>query len=362
MSRTTETPTRTIETEAALSKLARVLEVEQTEVNFLDHLPLDALRDLRWEISDRLNAADAARLAGVMAASRLVPIGLAASIGEKWFGPVLCARLVGLVDSRRGGQYASHLSVAFMADITARTDPRVVGDLVHELDIHTMQKIALTLLRRGDYLTLSHFVGHVPSQVVAAILEAIDDNAAVVRIARYVEDLSQLDPVVALLPDDRILDLVCAVEAADLWIEGLYLFGSLGDNQITRIATTIVGQDTKAVIAALDAFTRHGLWDQGIRLVDHLAPSDIAVLADVLLVLDDTVVDSVVDAIDRISAWSALVRIAVGVNGLSEAVRARLRVVVQRLSHHQIACLEDAAVDCGHPELLAELIGSPTTH
>jgi hypothetical protein len=353
--------TRSIGTDTALAKLARILEVEPSEVDFLADLRVESLRELRWEISDTLNAADAKRLAGVMAASKLVPIGVAATIGEKWFGPVLCARLVGLVDPGRGGQYVKHLSVPFMADITTRTDPRVVGDLVHELDLQTMQQIAATLLERGDHLTLSHFVGHLPASVVAAILEAIDDNAVVVRVARYVEELDHLDPVVALLPGARIVDLVHAVDDADLWVDALHLFSHLGDAQITRSATTIVRQDTEVVTAAIKAFDRHDLWEASLQLVDHLDPADIAAFADVLLVLDDDLIDAAVDVIDRIGAWPTLVRIALAADGLEEPERARLRTIVERLPTEQLAAFESAAAAAGHPALLTRVL-SPRAH
>jgi len=352
---------RALEIDTELTKLARTLEVDPDEVEFLGHLELDQVRDLRWRITDVLNGADARRLAGVIAASKLLPPALVATIGEKWFGPVLCARLVGHVEPKRGGQYARHLSVGFMADITARTDPRVVGDLIHELGLKTMQRIAAALLERGDHLTLSHFVGHLPPEVVTAILEAIDDNAAVVRIARYVEDLDHLDPVVALLPDDRIVDLVRSVDSDDLWVDGLHLFSHLGDDQITRIATTIIRQDSAAVISALEALERHQLWAQGLQLVDHLDPADLVTFADVLLdvdlaVVDHPVIDAAVDAIDTNDAWHILVDIALAVDALADDVRARLGQLVDRLPKAQVARFEAAAREVGHDGLLGRVL------
>jgi hypothetical protein len=356
---------RPIETATALAKLARALDVDPAEVDFLAHLQVDDLRTLRGRVDDRLHAADARRLQGVVAASKHLPTPLAATIGEKWFGPVLCARLVGLVEPKRGGQYARHLSVGFMADITARTDPRVVGDLIPELPLRSMQAIAGRLLHRGDHLTLSHFVGHLPAEVVAAILDAIDDNAAVVRIARYVEDLSHLDPVVALLPDERIVALVRAVAAEDLWVDGLHLFSHLGDAQITRIASTLVQQDTDAVLAVLDALERHDLWAQGITLVDHLDPADLVAFADVLLVVDDTaadaaiaLIDSVIAALDANDAWDTLVRIAVAADDLSDDVRRRLRTLVDRLPKASVQRFVAAAEGLGHADLLERVLGT----
>lgn len=345
-----------IERSTALAKLARVLEVAPTELALVADLPVAELRALRDQVSDHLAEAHRARLATVVAASKLVPTALAATIGERWFGPVLCAHLVGLVEPVRGGQFAKHLSVGFMADITARTDPRVVGELVDHLSLATMQGIALELLARGDHLTLSHFVGHLPAPVVGSILEAIDDDAAVVRIARFVDDLDHLDPVVALLPDDRILRLVAAVADEDLWPEALHLFGALGDEQILRVATTIVRQDATAVAAALEGIDRHDLWDRGLALIEHLHPVDLVTVADVLLVLDDAVVDRTVAAIEALDAWPLLVRVGLVADDLTPAVRTRLRELVDRLPTQQVGRFEAAAAAAGHPDLLARVL------
>lgn len=351
---------RAIETDVALVKLARALEVEPAEVEFLSHLDVNDLREIRWRINDSLAAADAKRLAGVVSASKVLPVALAAKIGEKWFGPVLCARLVGLIDPRRGGQFAEHLSLEFMADITARTDPRVVGDLVQELKVRTMQGIAGTLMSRGDHLTLSHFVGHIPARVVADVLAAIDDNAAVVRIARYVEDLEHLDPVVALLPDDRIVDLIHSVDAEDIWVDGFHLFSHLGDAQVTRIAGTIVRQDTDAVTAAIGAFDRHQLWSDALVLVERLDDAELATFTDVLLVLDDAVISSAVDAIDEGGAWDVLVRVGLAAGDLRDDVRDRLCRLIDTLPSQRIAAFNAAATSRGRPDLLDSVLGRTT--
>lgn len=347
----------TVDVDTALTKLARALGVDPADVAFLSHLDVAALRDLHWKTVDALGEANRRRLQGVVAASRLLPTGLAATIGEKWFGPVLCAQLVGLLEPERGGQYARHLSVPFMADITARTDPRVVGDLVHELELPTMQAIAALLVERDDHLTLSHFVGHLPAAVVAGVLDAIDDHAAVVRIARYVDDLAHLDPIVALLSDARIVELVRAVEAEDLWIDGLHLFGHLGDDQVTRVATTIVRTDEAMIRAAVEAFDRHDLWDAGLGLVEHLDAADLVAFADVLLVVDDDVIRAAVAAIDARDAWHLLVRLAVAADDLDPAVRDRLRSLVESFPSSHVRSFTRRAEQLGHPGLLERVLG-----
>lgn len=348
---------RSVELDTALVKLARVLDVDAADVECFAHLDVDDLRAAHWHVVDVLGASDRRRLQGVVGASKLVPTGLAAKIGEKWFGPVLCARLVDLVEPSRAGSFAKHLSAEFMADITARTDPRGVGALTEHLEPATMQAIARVLVERDDHLTLSHFVGHLPAEVIVRILEGIDDHAAVVRIARYVDDLSHLDPIVALLGDERITALVRAVVADDLWVAGLHLFAHLGAEQVQRVASTIVNQDRAVVRDALDGIARHDLWAPGLELVERLDERDLVLFAEALLELDDAAVLEVVDVVDDLDAWGTLVRIGRVADDLDDEVRARLRTIVDQLPPQRLDRFRAGAEEAGHPGLLDEILG-----
>ncbi|MDX1510571.1 MAG: hypothetical protein R3249_04440, partial [Nitriliruptorales bacterium] len=327
-------PIEEIPRHAALAKLGRVLEIDEAELAFLGDVPVADLRQLRDLASDRLHEADEARLSRVAAASRLIPMGLAAAIGQNWFGATLCARLVSLIEPERGGQFARHLDLDFMADITERTDPRLVGDLVHHLPLASMQGIATTLHERDDHLTLSHFVGHIPAEIVVRILEAVTDDAAVVRIAVFVEGLSQLDPIVALLPDERLLALVRAVEAADLWVEGLHLFGHLGPEQVERVAMTLVEKDEAILPAALAAFERHDLWEQGLVILETVSGEQMARVATVLIDLDDELVLAAIRAFDEHDLWHQGLDILANLEG--EQI-ARLATLLARLDDRVLA-------------------------
>jgi hypothetical protein len=349
--------TTPVQQEAALAKLARLLDVGPAEVAFLDGVDLESLATLRDQVSDLLARDDAKRLRTVMAAAKLVPVPLAATIGEKWFGAAMCARFVGLVDPRMARQYARYLSVDFMADITARTDPRAVGGIVDELPLPTMQAIAATLLDRDDPYTLSHFVGYLPPEVVVEILAAIDDDAALVRIAGYVENVRVLDPVVALLPEARLVALVRATERDDLWPEALHLFGQLSAAQITRIATLLVHVDG-ILDAALKAFGRHDLWQGGLQLLDALDPEEMELIVDALDAVDDDTIELAVAAAEAHDVWEPLVRAVVAAQGRIISLGPRVAALVERVPATGVARFSAAAAAAGHPGLLEELLGA----
>jgi hypothetical protein len=348
--------TTAVQQEAALAKLARVLGTELAEVRFLSDLDLTTLATLRDQISDVFQRNDGKRLSTVTAAAKLVPVPLTATIGERWFGATMCARFVGLLDPKMARQCAKHLSVRFMADITAQTDPRRVSGIVEELPLRTMQSIAANLLERGDYFTLSHFVAYVPSPVVIDILDAIHDHAALVRIATYVEDPAVLDPIVALLPDSRLMALIDAVEQEDLWAEGLHLFGALSSVQITRVATALSEGDGGALSTTLAAFERHDLWAQGLMLIDHLDSDDMARIALAFGEVDNAVIEAAVAAADANELWEPVVRAVLAAQDRAPQLGPRVAHLVERIPAVGIARFEEAAAALGHPDLLASLL------
>lgn len=238
------TPTDDVARHAALVKLARVLEVDESELDFLEPLDVATLHELREQCAARLHEEDAERLGAVAAAGRLLPAGVSAAIAQRFFGPSLVARLVGLLEPERAAQQARHIDTKFMADVAARADAHVISALSAHLSLTMLQDITKVLVERDDVVTLSLFVGPLPAETIAAILEAVDDHAAVVRIAQYVEQSEALDPIVSLLPDHRVKQLLGAVRDQALSDEAVHLFAQLGDTQtsrLRRLATDVEG-------------------------------------------------------------------------------------------------------------------------
>ena len=82
-------------------KLARVVGAEPEDLSYLQDVAPQDLRDLREQVTVAMFEADRQLLQRVAAATKLIPAKLAAVIGERAFGPLLCARLTGLLEPSR---------------------------------------------------------------------------------------------------------------------------------------------------------------------------------------------------------------------------------------------------------------------
>ena len=83
---------------AEVLKLARLLRRQPEQLVYLEHVAHDDLRALREQVTDMLFAAHDATLRRLAASSKLLPVGLVAMLAQHAFGPVLSARIAGLLD------------------------------------------------------------------------------------------------------------------------------------------------------------------------------------------------------------------------------------------------------------------------
>ena len=119
-----------LQAHAEVMKLARLLGREPDELAYLERLAPADLRALRDGVTETLYDAHGSSLARLAAASRLLPSGLIATIGQHAFGPLLSARLAGLLETDKAVDVATKLPPPFLADVAVELDPRRASDLI----------------------------------------------------------------------------------------------------------------------------------------------------------------------------------------------------------------------------------------
>jgi hypothetical protein len=93
--------------QAELARLARLLGREPATLSYLESIPPRDLERLREQVTEVLFEPTSGGLGRLAAASRVLPVALVATLGERVFGAVLSARIAGLLDPDRGSQVAA---------------------------------------------------------------------------------------------------------------------------------------------------------------------------------------------------------------------------------------------------------------
>lgn len=165
------------EARAEILKLARLVDRDPDQLSYLVAMPPRDLRVLREQITEKLFTAQERTLRGLVAASKLLPVGLVANLGQSTFGPMLSARVAGLLDPDRAVDIAAKMPSDFLAEIAIELDPRRASAVIAGIPPGRISEITGELARREEYVTMGRFVGHLSDDALRAALDALDDEA-----------------------------------------------------------------------------------------------------------------------------------------------------------------------------------------
>ncbi|OLT44088.1 hypothetical protein BJF85_20450 [Saccharomonospora sp. CUA-673] len=223
---------------AEVVKLARVLGQDEERLAFLYDVPPADIRALRDQATDALQEAHQSVLRKLVSAAGLVPVPVLATLAQKAFGPLISARLAGMLDTERGVAIAQKLPAPFLADVARELDPRRAVHIISGLPVATVTDVSRELRRREDWITLGRFVGGgVPTEITEAGLAELNERQ-VLEVAFVVDDKSGLGAVVERIPDDRHVDFARAADEYDLWHALFDLLAHLDD----ELRATVLAQ------------------------------------------------------------------------------------------------------------------------
>jgi hypothetical protein len=185
-------------------KLARVLGVEPGALAFLDGADTAALRALREASTEYLFHQHHGLFQKIAASGRLVPAVITAKLSESVFGPMISARVAGLLPPERAVEVATRLPAEFLADLSLELDPASAPEVVRRMPITIVVSVAKVLCRRREYITMARFVDNLAETAIRAVVTQALDDEALARTGFYVESEPHLNQVVGLLPPERL--------------------------------------------------------------------------------------------------------------------------------------------------------------
>jgi len=249
--------------------LARLLRRDAADLEYLRELPPEDVARLREQVTDVLFGAHGHVLSRLASASKLLPIGVVATIGERAFGPVLSARVAGLLDPSRAVEMAATLPVGFLADVAVELDPRRASDVIAGIPAGQIGAITRELIARDEQVTMGRFVGYLDAAAISAAVTVMDD-AALLQVAFLLESPDGLDDLVELLPPERIQGIVDVVNRDDLWPEALELVGNMNELNRCRFAELDVIQADGVLQTIVAVAREQELWAHVLPLVSCL--------------------------------------------------------------------------------------------
>lgn len=243
-----------------IQRIARLLRLRPDQLDFLRDVDDAELIAFRGQLTTTLFDANAGVLTRLGSAAKLLPAPVLAKIAQHVFGPLLCARVAGVIDSAKAGEVAGRLPVDFLTDVAVELDPRRVEQVISTLPEAIIADVARTLGQRQDWITLGQFVGFLDASHLTAAINALDD-VQLLRTAYTVDDVAAIPGVIDVVTTDRLPALFSAAARDDLFPALLRLSTHLRTDQLGPIADAITSCERGTLDRLVEAAASGGHWD-----------------------------------------------------------------------------------------------------
>jgi hypothetical protein len=283
-----------LEGHAEVLKLARLFGDAPERLEYLERLAPADVRRLRELATVKLHDDDR-RLGRVALAARIPPIGMTSWIAHHLFGPLLCARVAGLLDTKRAVDIAERLPPEFLADVAIELDPRRAREILFRLTPELIGQVAAELTARDEHIAMGRFVGHLSDDALRACFEVIPDTG-LLRISYFVEEKDQLDHVVGLLHPDRVRGAIRDASDADLWPQALDLLTRVSPERAGRLADLAAEQEDHTLDGMVAAAQRDRLWDVVLPVTQNMSETGRRRFARLPALQVPAVLEALVDA------------------------------------------------------------------
>jgi hypothetical protein len=283
-------------------RLARLVGAEPEDLSYLQYVAPQDIRDLREQVTVAMFDEDRQLLQRVATATKLIPAKLAAVIGERAFGPLLCARITGLLDPSRAVDIAARLPTDFLADLAVELDPRRASRVIAEIPPKQMAEVTRELAEREEFIAMGGFVGHLSEAALRAALDVIDDETLLLT-AYVVEAKGNLAALLRLLPPERLEAIIRSAAELDLWREALDVLRHVSERQRGQLGDLAAAQDDAVLDTMVGAAQRDGLWADVLPVTRAMNRDSRVRFAKLASVQTRPVLASIVDAACQHGLW-----------------------------------------------------------
>lgn len=292
-----------LEVRAEIAKIARLLGTDAEELAYLEGVKPEGLIDFREQLVELFYGGDVGGLQRFVGPSKILPSSLIASVTQEAVGPMLTARIAGLVDPAQAIAVVARLPIEFLADVAVEIDPRRVAGIIGGMTDQVVGDIAEVLVGRREYVAMGRFVAYVSGEQLAATFDMADD-VDLLQTAFVLEDKDHLSVAVSLLPDERLHGIMGAAGTNGLWAEAIDLVLHMDDEQYARVIDIVAEESDEILDALITTAHEERLWSLVVPIASDM--SDPAQVIAALIRADNTIVKSCLNAVIEFALWDEL--------------------------------------------------------
>ncbi len=249
-----------LELQAEREKLGRLLDTTADEIQVLDAIGVDGMRQLRTTVEAHIFDRGAKRFAGLAKSSRLLPGKISGLIAQRALGPRLAAQVTGLLEPELAVNLAKHVSTPFQADLCQFLDPRRAGPVLRAMPVPVVVETSRELVSREEYITMARFVDDLLDAQIQAV-SAILDAEALLWIGFYIESGERLSQLMAMLDDQAVLGTMRAAAENGWWPQSLSIMARANIQTAQRMTHLLADADPQIGASLLESVAELDLWE-----------------------------------------------------------------------------------------------------
>lgn len=262
-------------------KLARLLDCEVAELGALGDADVDDLRLARSVAGDALFGKHRSLFGKLARANRLLPTSLAAQLTQRFVGPMLAGRVASEMDPDKAVALAGKLPVTFLAQVCLYLDPARSEAIIRAMPTDRVVATAEALRAEGEYIAMAGFADVLDDAVVAAVMDAVDAPADLLRIGFYIADKQRLAQIIGRMDDDQLAACMRAAHDEALWPQALAMMDGTSEELRARLGAITADQDAELLHGMLDAAAEQDMWLLTVPVLEQLDESALTkMLAD----------------------------------------------------------------------------------
>jgi hypothetical protein len=337
-----------------IEKLAQTVGREPAELAFLEEIPPQELRSLRVSIYERLYLQDRVLFERLALLGTRLPPRLGAELAEHVLGPLLTARVAAELPAAPVLAVARSSTPDFFADTAVYMDPRRMRGAITQLPVDTIVDVAMRLIGRGDYVTISRFIDFVTDEQTHAVIDAIDDEAVVLRVAFYMGSKNRMDHLFRSLPTERLHRMVIRVqEEPGLLPALLSVLIHVSYSLKRELGDVVASQDQSVVTGYIRATQDAGLWSDLLPVVATMSPQARRTVVDLPILLEPEVQQAIINTADEHQQWGIVLGL---VDYMGETGRDAVAAALNRKGPGTLGRAADAALLGEHWDTLIDLV------
>jgi hypothetical protein len=342
-------------TQSEIDKLGETLALDPDRLAFLSGLPPEELRSLRVSVYERMFGLDRVLFERLAILGARMPAAVTARVAEHVFGPMISARVVAEMPGTTALAVAERVPASFFADTAPYLDPRRLRDMIPRLPVEVAVEVARELVSRGQFTTVSRFVDFVTEEQTRAVVDAIDDEAAILRVAFYMGSKNRMDHLFRTLPPERIERMVRRVEQQPDELLPAFLSVLIHVSYALRreLGAIIAAQPASVLSGYVRAAQQQQLWPDVLPVLAGMAEDAVRVIVNLPVLSEPPVQRSIVDAADGHGLWGLVLPL---VGMMDDHTRAAVAAIVASMGPETLERCCEAALMGEHWETLLALV------